>query len=103
MIKSYYEPSPEIKISAKIHFYDKNNFNCLCISEINATEKEKKYVDAVYKGTTEGSNPFKDIFTNVEEKEINKIFEELTKSFNLYTKDVKHIIANIIMQIIYKE
>ena len=36
--------------------------------------KRKKFVDAVYKGTTEGSKPFKDIFTNVEEKEINKLF-----------------------------
>ncbi len=41
-IKSYYETSPEIKTSAKIHFYDKNNFNCLCISEIYVTEINKK-------------------------------------------------------------
>ena len=32
---------PEIKISPKIYFYDKDNFNCLCISEMHVTERKK--------------------------------------------------------------
>ena len=32
---------PEIKISPKIYFYDKDNFNCLCISKMHVTEINK--------------------------------------------------------------
>ena len=38
---------PEIKISPKIYFYDKDNFNCLRISEVHVTERKKKLTDAV--------------------------------------------------------
>ena len=72
---------PEIKISPKIYFYDKDNFNCLCISEMNVTERKK-----IINGCSEVSRPFKHYFTNVEEKKLNKIFEELIKDFKLYTK-----------------
>ena len=77
---------PEIKISPKIYFYDKDNFNCLRISEMHVTKTKKIIKDGVYEGTSELSRPFKDYFTNVEEKKINKIFEELIKDFKLYTK-----------------
>ncbi len=35
IIESHYNPSPEIKITPVIYFYDKNNFNCLIIYETN--------------------------------------------------------------------
>ena len=72
---------PEIKISPKIYFYDKDNFNCLCISEIHVTKRK-----IIINGYSEASRPFKDYFTNVEVEKINKIFEELIKDFKLYTK-----------------
>jgi hypothetical protein len=72
---------PEIKISPKIYFYDKDNFNCLCISEEHVTKIKK-----IINGHSKGSRPFNNYFTNVEEKKIKKIFEELIKDFNLYTK-----------------
>ena len=72
---------PEIKISPKIYFYDKDNFNCLRISEIHVTERK-----IIINGYSEASRPFKDYFTNVEVKKINEIFEELIKDFKLYTK-----------------
>jgi hypothetical protein len=72
---------PEIKISPKIYFYDKDNFNCLRMSEVHVT-KRKIIID----GYSEVSRPFKDYFTNVEVEKINKIFEELIKDFKLYTK-----------------
>ena len=31
---------PEIKISPKIYFYDKDNFNCLCMSEVHVTKRK---------------------------------------------------------------
>ena len=31
----------EIKISPEIYFYDKDKFNCLCISEMHVTERKK--------------------------------------------------------------
>jgi hypothetical protein len=61
--KSYYEPNQEIKISAKIHFVILINFDCLYTSEINVTEFFFQEV----------SKTFKDIFTNVEETEINNL------------------------------
>ena len=72
---------PEIKISPKIYFYDKDNFNCLRISEIHVTKRK-----IIINGYSEASRPFKDYFTNVEVEKINKIFEELIKDFKLYTK-----------------
>ncbi len=53
---------------------------------MHVTKTKKIIKDGVYEGTSELSRPFKDYFTNVEEKKINKIFEELIKDFKLYTK-----------------
>ena len=53
----------------KIYFYDKDNFNCLRISEMHVTEIKKRFVaDVVYIGFSELSRPFNNFFTNVEEK-----------------------------------
>ena len=58
------------KISPKIYFYNKDEFNCLCISKIDVKNR-----------------PFIKIpFNDVEVVKINKIFEELIKDFKLYTK-----------------
>jgi hypothetical protein len=60
----------EIEISPKIYFYNKDEFNCLCISKIDVKNR-----------------PFNKIpFNDVEVEKINKIFEELIKDFKLYTK-----------------
>ena len=77
---------PEIKISPIIYFYDKDNFNCLYLSEIHVTEIKQRFVDDVYKGVRQLSRPFNDFFSNVEVEKINKIFEELIKDFKVYTK-----------------
>ena len=63
----------EIKISPIIYFYNKDKFNCLCISNIHVTEIKQRFVDVVYKGISELSRPFNDFFTNVEVKKSNKI------------------------------
>ena len=84
---------PEIKISPKIYFYDKDNFNCLRISEIHVTERK-----IIINGYSEASRPFKDYFTNVEVEKINKIFEELIKDFKLYTKRCEALIGNLVMK-----
>ena len=60
----------EIIISPKIYFYNKDKFNCLCISIIDV--KNRPFIKI----------PFNDI----EVEKINKIFEELIKDFKLYTK-----------------
>ena len=60
----------EIRISPKIYFYNKDKFNCLCISIIDV--KNRFFIKI----------PFNDI----EVEKINKIFEELIKDFKLYTK-----------------
>jgi len=60
----------EIRISPKIYFYNKDKFNCLCISIIDV--KNRPFIKI----------PFNDI----EVEKINKIFEELIKDFKLYTK-----------------
>ena len=80
----------EIKISPIIYFYNKDKFNCLCISEMYVTERKEN---------RECSRPFNSYFTNVEEKKINKIFEELIKILNYIQNDVKHLIVNIVMNI----
>ena len=85
-IKFKHQKYTEIKISPEIYFYDKDNFNCLCISEMYVTERKKIIKDDVYEGVSQLSRPFNNFFTNVEEKKINKIFEELIKDFKLYTK-----------------
>ena len=53
---------------------------------MHVTEIKQRFVADVYIGVSEGSRPFNNFFTNVEEKKINKIFEELIKDFKLYTK-----------------
>jgi hypothetical protein len=55
---------PEIKIAQIIYFYDKNNFNCLCISKTHVT---------VRKENLECSRPFNHFLTNVEEKNYQNI------------------------------
>ena len=58
--------APKKEQLRKIYFYDKDKFNCLCISNVNVTEIKKRFVDDVYIGYSEGSRPFKHYFTNVE-------------------------------------
>ena len=86
IIKIPYDPIPEIKITPKIYFYDKDNFNCLCLSEMHVTKIKQHFEDDVYKGVSKLSRPFNNFFSNVEVEKINKIFEELIKDFKLYTK-----------------
>ena len=50
---------------------------------MHVTEIKKRFVaDVVYIGFSELSRPFNNYFKNVEEKKINKIFEELIKILN---------------------
>ncbi len=88
IIKIPYDPIPETKITPKIYFYDKDNFNCLCLSEMHVTKITWKqhFEDDVYKGVSKLSRPFNNFFSDVKVEKINKIFEELIKDFKLYTK-----------------
>ena len=82
IIESHYDPSPEIKITPIIYFYDKNNFNCLIIYETYIDIINKFVENDFQKRSRECSKSSK----YFEENKINKLFEELIKDFKLYTK-----------------